>query len=499
MKNRRSIIAILLVSIICIGYAYLSTQLNINGIANLRESTWDVCWDNVFVNQLNSSDEIPVINPKTTVTYDFKLRNPGDFIEFTVDAVNFGSINAMVDEVIITELTPAQQKYIKQSFTYASGHEIKKYHILKKGERERYKIKVEYKIDDEANEEDLPNNIDISLTFGITYRQATNEAIEYKTYAKLKDGPTVNQKLNADIDAAETELQSRKELSDNDILGNSLSHSITRATTIDSSKKIEDNIISTEDSEYPVYCWTEIEDDYYYRTYFYTEAEKIYLNENSSKLFEFDYKSFSNIDLDSFDTSKVENMNYMFARVYGPEEYNLKNFDTSNVTDMSYMFYRYVDCLGTLKKLDLSSFDTKKVENMKYMFGGRMELLELDVSSFDTSNVTDMSYMFYFTSSLANIDISSFNTSKVTNTNYMFDYTYAYEVTVGPYFSTDNIQTSTNMLSRMNNIIGGNGTTYLISNPTDKTYAKADGYSCNNGICELDNSIKGYFTLKTNQ
>mgnify|MGYP002517200301 CR=1 FL=1 len=47
-----------------------------------------------------------------------------------------------------------------------------------------------------------------------------------------------------------------------------------------------------------------------------------------------------------------------------------------------------------LKSLDLSSFDTANVTDMNGMFFECKALKSLDLSDFDTANVTDMSYMF---------------------------------------------------------------------------------------------------------
>ena len=53
----------------------------------------------------------------------------------------------------------------------------------------------------------------------------------------------------------------------------------------------------------------------------------------------------------------------------------------------------FVNC-RKLKELDLSTFYTSNVTNMQKMFNNCNELTSLDLSSFDTRNVTDMSWMF---------------------------------------------------------------------------------------------------------
>ncbi|MGM9800866.1 MAG: BspA family leucine-rich repeat surface protein, partial [Candidatus Limisoma sp.] len=123
------------------------------------------------------------------------------------------------------------------------------------------------------------------------------------------------------------------------------------------------------------------------------------------------------LDLKSFDTSNVTDMNGMFRLCSSLSSLDLSNFDTSKVTDMYCMF----DSCSSLSSLDLSSFDTSKVASMGFMFSSCSSLSSLDLKNFDTSNVTDMYRMFYSCSSLSSLDLSSFDTSKVTDMSNMFD------------------------------------------------------------------------------
>ena len=172
----------------------------------------------------------------------------------------------------------------------------------------------------------------------------------------------------------------------------------------------EDNTISTEESRAPIYVWFDNGIIYYY-----SENEKILLNDNSNRLFQ-NLTALEEIDLSSFDTSNVTNMSGMFNYCTKLKQLDLSNFDTSNVTSMRAMFQR----CESLEEVDLSSFDTSNVTSLAGMFNYCNSLTELDVSNFDTSNVTDMSYMFNYCNSLTELDVSSFNTSKVTNMATMF-------------------------------------------------------------------------------
>ena len=126
--------------------------------------------------------------------------------------------------------------------------------------------------------------------------------------------------------------------------------------------------------------------------------------------------SLISLDLSSLNTSNVTDMSYMFVQCEVLTSLDLSSFNTSNVTDMSYMF---LNC-SSLISLDLSSFNTSNVTDMSSMFSNCSSLTSLDLSNFNTSNVTDMSYMFYLSSSLTSLKLSSFNTSNVTDMSYMF-------------------------------------------------------------------------------
>ena len=123
----------------------------------------------------------PVIsNNDTQVTYNVTLTMPGDYYEFTVDAVNEGTIDAMIQTFSNTGLTTEQEKYLSYSIKYANGFDVANKHLLAHGETTTYVVRVEYKKD--LNAGDLPTSDQIiTLTFSVTYEQADSTAIEVVT------------------------------------------------------------------------------------------------------------------------------------------------------------------------------------------------------------------------------------------------------------------------------------------------------------------------------
>ena len=176
--------------------------------------------------------------------------------------------------------------------------------------------------------------------------------------------------------------------------------------------------IDDEESDYEIKLWLDPTNK---TAYYYAEPEKVYLNTNSSKMFwsrsdEQKIRNILELNLSSFDTSKVTDMSYMFYSMSNLITLDLSNFDTSKVTDMNAMF----DGMSNLTTLNLSNFDTSKVTNMSFMFYGMRNLTSLNLSNFDTSKVTDMSYMFGVMLNLNTLNLSNFNTSKVTDMQNMF-------------------------------------------------------------------------------
>ena len=100
----------------------------------------------------------------------------------------------------------------------------------------------------------------------------------------------------------------------------------------------------------------------------------------------------------------------------------------------------------------------------------------------NTSEVTNMDWMFLGCGKLTSLDFSSFNTSKVTSMYHMFDGCVKLQtIYVGSGWSTAAVTSSSEMFNFCPRLVGGQGTTWDIDNPKDKTYAHIDGGTSNPG------------------
>ena len=183
-KNKRKVrylILVLLLLFISIGYSYLNSTLNITGTSTINNPTWDIHWENVEVKTGSVSATTPTIDTnKTTVNYSVTLTIPGEYYEFTVDAVNAGTIDGMVSVVSNklngTEITTLPN-YLEYSVSYSDGVSIAQNHLLESGTSEKYKVHVGYKKDISVS--DIPSTAQtLNLSFSVTYVQADANATE---------------------------------------------------------------------------------------------------------------------------------------------------------------------------------------------------------------------------------------------------------------------------------------------------------------------------------
>lgn len=165
---------------VTVGYAALSTTLSITGKGTLSKNSWDIHFENLVIvdNGASVVTTAPTIDStKTKVSFNITLSKPGDTYEFTVDAVNKGTIDAMLSGFSATSLTTYQQKYLTYTVTYSDGATISTKDYLKKGTSETIRVRVRFK--DDLSATDLPSSAEtLNLTATFVYVQADSTAKE---------------------------------------------------------------------------------------------------------------------------------------------------------------------------------------------------------------------------------------------------------------------------------------------------------------------------------
>lgn len=163
---------------VTVGYAALSTTLSITGKGTLSKNSWDIHFENLVIvdNGASAVTTAPTIDStKTKVSFNITLSKPGDSYEFTVDAVNKGTIDAMLSGFSATSLTTNQQKYLTYTVTYGDGATISTKDYLKKGTSETIRVRVRFR--DDLTATDLPSSAEtLNLIATLTYVQADSTA-----------------------------------------------------------------------------------------------------------------------------------------------------------------------------------------------------------------------------------------------------------------------------------------------------------------------------------
>ena len=466
MNNKRKkeyLILIVLLLIIGIGYAAIASNLKINGVANVLNSKFDVHFDNITVT--NESVEIDTVrgdlaarvdpNDGTKLDYIVVLDKPGDIYEFTVDVVNAGTVDAIIEEVISTLIINDEEPievnetnmpvYLYYNLTYEDGSEILANHTLESSQRETYRLVLKYKNED-IDPEDLPDEQKI-LSFSVKpkYRQLakavasnSNSGPSWDTNPATYDGELVDGAQFVDGQYTYTYMEAGE-------------YYLSDSPTDLSLRQNGDYSIAT-----PTYNTTggwhvQVTDRDSYEPI--TEPLRTTINDKPIiSLYGTFYKcNAQSIDFSNFYTGNVINMIGVFYDS-GTPTLDLSNFDTKNVISMTNMFSG--SSATTINGLD--KFDTRKVVNMGYMFNNTRAQV-LDLSSFDTSHVRDMRGMF---------SGNSLQTIYASNK-----------------FVTTGIDLEDNWWSSEGNnaefvfyashLVGGNGTHY-ITYKNDASYAKID-------------------------
>ena len=175
-RNRNKIIVVLLILLISIGFAFLSSNLSIIGNTLVSKQTWDIHFENPTKVGGNVDATSLELTNSTTVDFSVDLFKPKDSYEFSVDVVNNGSIDAMISSITATELTASQKKLFEYVITYDDGAALKEKQLLAHNSSDKYKVTVRYK--DDISSTDLTlNNQTINISITVNYVQADSTAI----------------------------------------------------------------------------------------------------------------------------------------------------------------------------------------------------------------------------------------------------------------------------------------------------------------------------------
>ena len=414
MKRRKSYKYIygLLVVFIGIGFAYLTANLNINGIGSFGSQSWDIHFDNVVVDSTSYNPVTPTVSDDDlTITFASGLRIPGDYYKFNVDIVNDGTLDAIFDAVNVTA-TSDFSNYIDYTITYSNGNQLSQYDALPANTSRTVTVNFFYK---DIDLEDLPTEeMELTFTLEFNYVMADENVHNVATFKRGLDVSTLMLELsNTPVDEVPLYVTAFK-------------HSSQLASGL-----TNDNIISTSDSDKPIYMWFELNqgEEYLGTIYWYSEANVVYMNQDSSYFFNYCEPDNENFTIYSryltdisgllnVNSSKMKNMDHMFWGCSQLSNFDsISSWDVSNVISMESTFYQ---C--NMNSLSFASnWNTGNVTNMHGTFQVCSNVTDLTpLSNWNTSNVTDMSGLFYSIGVSSLNGIGNWNISGVTMVTHMF-------------------------------------------------------------------------------
>ena len=180
MKKRKKSISVLVLLLlllgVTVGYAALSSTLNITGTSTINSASWNVRFKSGSISTTTGSvtpTTAPTIAADSlNISYAVTLAQPGDFFEFTVDVENAGGIDAKLSAApTISGVSSTQANYVNYTVTYSDNTAPSANDTLAHGATKKYKVRVEFKRDIDASQ--LPGEAEtLNLTCSMNYVQA---------------------------------------------------------------------------------------------------------------------------------------------------------------------------------------------------------------------------------------------------------------------------------------------------------------------------------------
>ena len=412
-------------------------QVNGNQVINSTDKTTEI----PFTFTVNTNNRTGYTATLSAETENTALTNAGSAVGAKIDSISTDlSLNNLPNNTwgykfgVSTNYAPIPALSTPAQIVQTAG---------KTNGNESNQLSIGMKLADNLESGNYTNKLVISIVSN-----------PYERRAVMTTGKDFNRKVDSIVTS----------LSNDDGWGNkeSVNHILRSTAAFNDIPAGAIDVESNEASDYPIKIWYDAAS----KTVFYwTEANKIFLNKNSRYTFR-GFTKAEDIDISNFDSSEVEDMAYFFYKMNSLRSLELSSFNTDKATDMTGMF-AYVN---SLKKLDLTNFNTSKVTNMSAMFHSMSNLDELKISSFNTENVTNMNGMFYGASKLASLELSNFDTSNVTDMGRMFSGMSSIQQLDLTHFSTGNVAAMNDMFSLMTSLTQINfGANFDTSNVTDMT------------------------------
>lgn len=162
---------------VTIGYALITSNLNVEGTARFTNASWNIHFDNYSLMSGSVANLTSPTITDTSITFSARVEKAGDFYGFTVDVENEGNINARVSNFSVTP-DFSTIGYAESSITYDNGRAIQVGDILASNKTKTIKVILKYKEDAEEYLYPLTDQ-DITVTISLDYEQYVDAVPEW--------------------------------------------------------------------------------------------------------------------------------------------------------------------------------------------------------------------------------------------------------------------------------------------------------------------------------
>lgn len=165
--KRRKFIFITLILFMSVGFAVLSSNLNIGSAITIREAFFDVHFENVVVDETTIENDSYLYNDNNTeISFSLPFDKPGDYIDYKLYVVNGGTIDASINTLNI--IIPDEAKdYVSYTLSYYNGDAINSGDLLRVGTNMPLKLHIEYNY----NIDNFIEFDNITLELSLSYKQ----------------------------------------------------------------------------------------------------------------------------------------------------------------------------------------------------------------------------------------------------------------------------------------------------------------------------------------
>ena len=178
-KNAQIIILSLLLAVVIfttVGFAAYTQNLSIGGTVAVEKNKWSIHFDQDSY-QLDPKSQAVTTDmaSNTSIKFTSTLSKPGDYCAFSIQAVNDGTFDAVLNQLEMSSLSLEQSKYLTYTVSYggtnftSTNNELNT--ALNKGARSNVLVRVEYVAP--TDPADLPpSDATVNLSLKLVYNQA---------------------------------------------------------------------------------------------------------------------------------------------------------------------------------------------------------------------------------------------------------------------------------------------------------------------------------------